>query len=108
MEEEKEEFCKIIGETPRNRVLEFFIEGREMDFGVGDVAREIGLNRLTTYSVMKELVNNEFLIPSRKVGKGQLYRLNMKKLEVTMLIQLFNNMLKRIASEHKQEVEVET
>ena len=107
MEYEQGEFCKIIGDTPRNRILEFFIEGREMDFGVGDVAREIGLNRLTTYSVMKELVHNEFLIQSRKVGKGQLYRLNIKKLEVTMLIQLFNNILQRIVSEYKSEMEIE-
>jgi len=105
--EEAGEFCKIIGDTPRNRVLEFFIEGREMDFGVGDVAREIGLNRLTTYSVMKDLVHNEFIIPSRKVGKGQLYRLNMKKLEVTMLIQLFNKVLQKIVREYKPEVELE-
>jgi len=105
--EEAGEFCKIIGDTPRNRVLEFFIEGREMDFGVGDVAREIGLNRLTTYSVMKELVHNEFIIPSRKVGKGQLYQLNTKKLEVTMLIQLFNKVLQKIVREYKPEVELE-
>ena len=31
-------FATMFGATPRNRILEFFLETRELDFSIGDVA----------------------------------------------------------------------
>ena len=95
------EFCEIFGVTPRNRVIEFFLEGREIDFSIGDVAREIGMNRATTYNTMEGLIEEGYLVPTRKVSGGQLYKLNEEKEEVKVLITAFNLVLRNVVKEHQ-------
>lgn len=94
-------FCEVFGVTPRNRILEFFLEMRELDFPIGEVAKEIGLSRATAYAAMEELLREMYLIPSRKVSGGQLYRLDLGKEEVQLLIQSFQLILQGIVHEHQ-------
>lgn len=101
------EFCKVFGDTPRNRILEFLLTGRELDFGIGDIARETGLNRATSYNTMEELIRQKFIMPTRKLGNTQLYKLNTDKQEVKALIEAFNVLLENIAKEYISEQLVE-
>ncbi len=94
------DFCEMFGATPRNRIVEFFLEIRELDFAIGDVAKETGLNRATTYNTIEGLLAQKVLIPSRKVSGGQLYKLNKEKREIKVLIEVFNLILSRIVNEH--------
>ena len=59
MENKYGEFCEIFGITPRNRIIEFFLEMRGLDFSIGDVAKETELNRATTYNTIEELTKAE-------------------------------------------------
>lgn len=43
MENTHGEFCEIFGLTPRNRIIEFFLEMRGLDFSIGDVAKNLNL-----------------------------------------------------------------
>ena len=104
---ESGELCKIFGITPRNRILEFFLEMRELDFGIGDVARETGLNRATTYNTVEELIRQEIIVPTRKLGNTQLYKLNLYKPEVRALVEAFNVLLENIVKENSGEQLVE-
>ena len=101
------EFCKVFGDTPRNRILEFFLEGREIDFGIGDVAKETGLNRATAYNTMEELIGQGFIVPTRKLGNTQMYKLNKNKDEVKALLKAFDMLLENIVKEHSREQLVE-
>lgn len=100
------EFCNTFGTTGRNRVIEFFLEGRELDFGLGDVAERTGLIRATAYNVADELLKEGILVLSRKVGRTQLYKLNLAEPKVKVFIEAFNMMLQRIA-EQEGELEIE-
>ncbi len=102
------EFCNVIGVNPRNRILEFLIETKGVDFTIGDIAREIGLNRATTYNTIEELIKEGYIILTRKVSGAQLYKLNTEKNEVKVLIETFNLVLKRIVEESqiKQRVRI--
>ena len=82
--------------------MEFFLEMRELDFSIGDVAKETGLNRATTYNAMEELVNEGYIVPTRKVSGGQLYKLDMSKEEVRILIKSFNLVLKELENSYKE------
>ncbi len=95
-------FCEIFGEIPKNKILEFLLEMRELDFSIGDIARETRLNRATTYNIMEQLIKNKYVILTRKVSGGQLYKLNMDKREVQLLIKIFNLILDSIAMEYKE------
>ncbi len=94
------EFCEVLGVTPRNRVLECFIEGREMDFSSGSIAEQTGLNRATTYRTIEELISEKYLIPSRKISGAQLFKLNKEKREVKVLLAIFDMILDKIAEEY--------
>ena len=94
-------FCEIFGVTPRNRILEFFLEMRELDFPVGEVAKEIELPRATAYAAMEELLQRGYLITSRMVSGGQFYKLDQSKEEVQLLVQSFNFILQGIAQQHQ-------
>ena len=97
-------FCEVFGINPRNRIIEFFLEGRELDFSIGDIARITGLNRATTYNAMEELIREKFVILTRKVSGSQLYRLNLEKEEVKVLIDVFNMILERIVQKYSPNV----
>lgn len=95
-------FCEVFGVTPRNRVIEFFLEMRELDFTIGDVARETGLNRATTYNTMEDLIQEGYITPTRKVSGGQLYKLNIERREVKVLVDAFNLLLKKVVNEYEK------
>ncbi len=95
-------FCEIFGATPRSRIIEFFLEMRELDFTIGDIARETGLNRATAYNVVGELAIENYVVPSRRVSSSQLYKLNPEKKEVKMLVRTFDEVLRRFVGEYKQ------
>ncbi len=101
-----EEFCEILGVTPRNRVLECFIEGREMDFSSGSIAETTELNRATTYRVIEQLEKEEFILPTRKVSGAQLYKINKVKREVRVLITIFDMILDKIEEEYNQKTSI--
>ena len=96
------EFCEVFGVNPRNRILEFFLEMRELDFSVGDIAKESGLNRATAYNVVDELIDEGYLVRTRRVSGAQLYKLDLEKKEVKVLVGAFNGVLKVIVKRNEK------
>ena len=99
------DFCVLMGATPRNRILEFFLDLRTLEFTTNDVALETGLNRATTYNAMEELTAQGYLIPTRKASGSQLYKLNKQNPEVKMLIQISEIILDKIVEEYTEQEE---
>jgi len=102
MKQDYGEFAKICGPTPRNIILEFFLALRTLDYGIGDIAEECGLNRATTYNTMSELIKEKLIIHSRMVGRTQLYKLNTTDSNVKKLIEMFDLLLAKIAEEYEE------
>ncbi len=92
-------FCDVFGPTARNRVLEIFLEGPGVDNGLGNIAEESGLSRAAVYVIIEELLEQRLVVPSRKVGRTQLYKLDMNKEEVKALLKAFDLTLKLVAKE---------
>lgn len=99
-------FCELFGATARNRVLEIFLEGREVDNGLGNVAEEAKLNRASVYNVASGLLKHGIIIPSRIVGRTQLYKLNSKNDEAKLLSKSFDDALRLVAREIKRAYKV--
>lgn len=68
-------FAKTLGITPRNAIIEYFVEMPHLDHALGDIAKEYGLNKATTYNIVRRLLAEQIIQASRIVGKTQLYRL---------------------------------
>lgn len=98
------QFCNVFGNNPRNKIIEFLIETRELDYSIGDIAKETNLNRATTYNIVTELINEKYIIPTRRVSNSQLYKLNESKEEVKILIKVFNMILNKIVEKHSEKI----
>lgn len=94
------EFCEIFGVSPRSRILEHFLATHSLDFSIGDVAIETGLNRATTYNAMALLVKEQYLLSSRVVSGAHLYKLNREKEEVKVLLKAMDFVIAKIAKEY--------
>lgn len=94
-------YCKIFGINPRNRIIEFFLEGLGLDFSIGDIAKETGLNRATTYNTIKKLLKEKIIMPTRKVSGSQLYGFSPENMDTYIMIQAFDLILLQIVREKK-------
>jgi anthranilate phosphoribosyltransferase len=89
-------FCDVFGKSVRNRILEFYLEMRELDFSIGDLVKETDLNRASAYLVMEKLVSGKIIVPTRIVSGAQLYQLNRKSKEVKVLEGAFDQVLRSL------------
>jgi len=92
-------FLAIVGDSIRNRIVEFFIEGRELDYPIKFVAEELKINRSTLYKVITELSENAILTFSRKIGSSTFYRLNIRNQKVMSLIDIFDKAINKALEE---------
>ena len=90
-------FARVFGTTPRNIVIECFLEMRGLDYSIGDIAREIELNRMTAYKAIRKLEQEGYLAKTRKVSGSQLYKLNENNPEVKILIKTFDAIINAAA-----------
>ena len=69
-------FTEIVGENSSIKVIEFFVENRELDFGVGDVSAETSLSRQSVYTVVDKLLEKDIVKKTRQLQNKQLYQFN--------------------------------
>jgi len=86
---EKSIFLEREGATPKNKVLDFLIVHQEYDYSLKDIASYAGLSYPCIKQLKKELVNFGWIILTRKVGKAQMYKLNINNKKVERFIDFF-------------------
>ena len=86
-------FRKALGDTPQIKVLEFLIEGRELDYSITDIAEGAEIGRTTLFRIFNELIKNKIIIPTRQIGNAKLFRLNKNSLFVKKMIELFDEII---------------
>jgi len=97
---EKTLFARFLGESPKIKILDMLITGRELDYSISDIAEQAGIGRSTFYKLMDELLKNKIIIATRKFGNMQLYKLNIENEFVCALVQLYDH-ITNIASERE-------
>lgn len=93
-------FLETMGESPRNKVLEYFVECDTLDIAISDIIEEYNLNKATTYNLINKLLFQKIIIPTRKVGNTQLYRLNKENHVSQILMNIMNDCIARVAEEY--------
>ena len=86
-------FRKTVGDSPKIRVMEFLIEGRELDYSISDIAEGAGIGRTTLFRIWKDLTDLEIIKHTRDIGNAKLYRLNMENPFVRKMVKLFNSIV---------------
>lgn len=86
-------FRHALGDTPKIRVLEFLIEGRELDYSISDIAEGAEIGRTTLFRIFEDLLKTGIIIPTREIGNAKLFRLNMKSNFVKKLVEVFDEII---------------
>lgn len=100
-------FCETYGNTIHNRILEYVLENAEIDFAVGDMAKELGISKPKTYEVIKYFEEKGYIEKSRIVGKTQLYKLNEDNERVKLFLNDFKECLRLVVEEYSEEEPIE-
>lgn len=93
-------FCETYGNTIHNRILEYVLENQDIDFAVGDMAKELGISKPKSYEVIKYFEEKGYIKKSRVVSKTQLYKLNKDNKRVKLFLMDFKECLRLIAEEY--------
>ncbi len=84
----KSVLLKVIGDSPRARVLDFLLAHAGFDYSKTQVAREAGVSRVTIEKIWRELAKRKMILKTRSIANAELYALNTHNQAVNALAQL--------------------
>jgi len=92
-------FIEIFGSNPVMKVLDFLITFQQFDYPLTEIAKNSGVSYSTLQTFWNKLERNKIVIKTRRVGKSDLYKLNVKNPAVKQLIKLDWNLIKGVEEE---------
>ena len=99
-------FREIFGDTPKVRVIEYLLEGRELDHSIGDIAEGAGINRVTLFRLWPEIEKSKLVVHTRNIGNAKLFKLNTKNPYVKNIIEMFDKLISEEFGKASQEREL--
>ncbi|MEK6869389.1 MAG: hypothetical protein AABX63_01975 [Nanoarchaeota archaeon] len=99
-------FRELFGDTPKVRVLEYLLEGRELDHSIGDIAEGAGINRVTLFRLWPEIERSKLVLHTRNIGNAKLFKLNIKNPYVKNIAEMFDKLINEEFRKSKGEKEL--
>ncbi len=96
-------FLDYVGDNPRMRILQYFIEGRNFDYTLTDLLNA-GVSWGTLNTLVPKLLELGIVIKTRKIGRATLYKINQENVAVKQLIELYDNLLLEKLNQMEKEV----
>jgi len=78
---------KAFGNSPKLRILDYLLDYKLNDFTKKEIIEALGMSKITFYKYFKDLEDLGLVIPSRKIGRATLYKINLENPMVKLLIQ---------------------
>ena len=86
---EKSIFLEKEGFTPKNKLLDFLIVAQDFDYSLKDISKYADISYPCMKQLKKELIKDKWIFLTRKVGKAQMYKLNLKSKKVKKFIEFY-------------------
>ena len=86
-------FRTLFGDTPKIRVLEYLLEGRELDHSLTDIAEGARISRVTLFRMWGDIGKSGIIVHTRDVGNAKLYKLEMQNPVVINLAKMFDKII---------------
>ena len=87
-------FLEVFGENPMMKVLDFLITYQLFDYPLTEIAKNSRVSYSTLQTFWDKLERNNLVIQTRRVGKSNLYKINVNNPAVKQLIKLDLNLIK--------------
>jgi len=97
----KSAFIKTFGENPFVKVIDFLIENYIFNYSKTEVAREIGISRITIEPIWQNMVKQKIIIKTKKIGNATLYKLNVENPVVVKMRELDLVLANRLYTKEK-------
>ncbi|MBU2615694.1 MAG: helix-turn-helix domain-containing protein [Nanoarchaeota archaeon] len=81
-------FIEIFGNNPVMKVLDFLITYQLFDYPMTEIAKNSGVGYSTLQTFWGNLEKNNIVVKTRRVGKSDLYKLNVNNPAVKQLLRL--------------------
>lgn len=78
-------FSDIFSSRAVSQIMDFFLDHKEFDYSPAEIAKKTGLSFRTIFRELPHLEKNQLIYTSRKIGKTNMYRLNIDFQAVTFL-----------------------
>jgi|TARA_Y100000294_G_scaffold154982_1_gene154933 DNA-binding transcriptional ArsR family regulator len=92
---EKSIFIRVLGDTPKIRILNYLIKYRGLDYSMSDIARNSNVGWATLSRLWKEFVSLKIIVSTREIGKAKLFKLNEENPAVNELIGVYKKLLQQ-------------
>jgi len=92
---------KTLGDSPKLRIIDFFLDNPLFDFTKKEVIEALGMSKQTFYKHFTDIEEYGIVTPSRKIGKATLYKINPKHPLVNMLREYETQLSLQIAEQEK-------
>ncbi len=90
-------FLDVVGDSPRMRILQYLIEGRDFDYTLTDMLNA-GVSWGTLNSEFPKLLKLGIVIKVREIGRAKLYKINRENQIARKLIELYDSLIQKEVS----------
>ena len=101
-------FRIVFGNSPIVKVIDFFLDNREFDYSLTDIAKNSDIGWSALHQFRSNFVKLEIVTKTRKIGRAELYKLNSNSPLVKKLIEIDVDISKKLLHEeiNKQKLKV--
>ena len=101
-------FLRIFGRSPQTRIIDMFLDNPFFDLSRMEMVEALGMAKITMYKTIPIIEDSGIIVPSRKIGKTQLYRLNGDSETVNHLRSVVKDISFKLAESELSSQELET
>lgn len=99
MAQEKTSFRLVFGDAPVVKVIDFFLDNREFDYSLTDIAKNSDIGWSTLHTFWNDMVKLGIVTKTRRIGRAELYKLNAGSPVVKKLMEIDAEISKKMISE---------
>ena len=87
-------FTELFGASPEIKALDFLLIHKNYDYSLTEIARNSSIGWSTLHLFWKNWEKKKIVIPTRRIGRAEMYELNIKNPLVSKLAELHDHALK--------------
>ncbi len=95
---------KLFGNSPRMKIVEFFMDFPKDRFTIPELVQGIGMSRTTAFKIIRTLLTDEWIVQKQKEGKSATYQINFKNPVVKIMQKINSYESEKIAIKELQKI----
>ena len=96
---------KTLGDSPKLRIIDFFLDNPLFDFTKKEVIEALGMSKQTFYKYFEDIEKYGMVTVSRRIGKAKLYKINFENPMIKMLKEYETQLSLQISEQEKAKMQ---